>query len=193
MKLLNGTGFAIAGTTPSFNRSFFARLALHCDRLTKQSALKSATQTVFLGKSWIKCPYYLTDLSEMGVQRIGVSLIVRGAAHTFTANQKHTEHFWSASFWIIKSKIVPSTVVLMQIIKKCEAFVYKSPWCQNWDCFLWKTTNPVYHSYQLIWLFIEGLTHMQMPFMSSEASDNIDLTQLKMLIMRCCCCYILKT
>lgn len=93
MKLLNGTGFAIAGMAPLFNRSFFARLALHCDRLTKQSALKSATQTVFLGKSWKKCPYYLTDLSEMGVQRIGVSLIVRGAAHNFTASQKHTEHF----------------------------------------------------------------------------------------------------
>jgi len=33
-----------------------------------------------------KMSLYLADLSEMGVQGIGVSLTVRGAAHTFTAS-----------------------------------------------------------------------------------------------------------
>lgn len=113
---------------------------------------KFHTNSFFLGKSWIKCPYYLTDLSEMGVQRIGVSLTVRGAAHTFAASQKHTKHFWSASFRMIqKGKIKPSTIVLRQKVWGIQLQDTQEPMIpQGETAYLWKTTNPGYHSYQII-------------------------------------------
>lgn len=53
--------------------------------------MKSATQTFFWGKPTHKCPNYLTDLSEMrDLRKVSIldEVTVRGAAHTFTANQK---------------------------------------------------------------------------------------------------------